>query len=163
MIKAIMAVDEKGGISRGKSMPWPKNSKDLNWFKQNTLNQVVVMGSGTWADPFMPTPLKFRENILITSKNKSIYPGANRYLNGEDIVSEIQNLETIYLNKDIFIIGGSKIINNTISIVQEFYLTRIYGNFNCEKFINLSLIEKNMVLKEKIECDETCHFEVWHK
>ena len=34
MIKAIMAVDDKGGISKGKSMPWPKNSKDLQWFKK---------------------------------------------------------------------------------------------------------------------------------
>ena len=163
MIKAIMAVDEKGGISKGKSMPWPKNSKDLNWFRKNTLNQVDVMGSGTWVDPFMPTPLKFRENILITSKNKSVYPGANRYLNGGDLVLEIQNLETIYLNKDIFIIGGSQIINNTISIVQEFYLTRIYGNFNCEKFINLESIEENMNLVKKIDCDDTCHFEIWKK
>jgi len=163
MIKAIMAVDEKGGISKGKSMPWPKNSKDLNWFKQNTLNQVVVMGSGTWADPFMPTPLKLRENILITSKNISIYPGANRYLKGDDIVQEIQNLESIYTTKDIFIIGGSEIVNKSIAVVQKFYLTRIYGNFNCDKFINLEIIEKNMILKDKIECDDTCHFEIWIK
>jgi len=163
MIKAIMAVDEKGGISKGKSMPWPKNTKDLNWFKKNTLNQVVVMGRGTWTDPFMPTPLKSRENVLITSKNKSIYPGANHYLNGKDIFEEIINLKTIYKDKDIFIIGGSEIINKTISIVQEFYLTRIYGNFNCEKFINIEAIEKNMILKEKIECNETCHFEIWQK
>jgi len=163
MIKAIMAVDEKGGISRGKSMPWPKNLKDLDWFKINTLNQVVVMGSGTWVDPFMPTPLKSRENILITSKDKSVYPGANRYLKGDNIVQEIQNLEKIYTSRDIFIIGGSQIINNSISIVKEFYLTRIYGNFNCEKFINLEEIEKKMILKNKIECDETCHFEIWKK
>ena len=43
MIKAIMAVDEKGGISKGQSMPWPKNSIDLKWFKENTINNVVVM------------------------------------------------------------------------------------------------------------------------
>ena len=54
MIKAIMAADDNGGISKGLSMPWPKNSKDLQWFKKNTLDQVVVMGSKTWKDPFMP-------------------------------------------------------------------------------------------------------------
>ena len=75
MIKAIMAVDDNGGISKGLSMPWPKNSKDLQWFKKNTLNQVIVMGSKTWEDPFMITPLKDRANILITTKliNFSIY------------------------------------------------------------------------------------------
>ena len=70
MIKAIMAVDEKGGISKGQSMPWPKNSIDLKWFKENTINNVVVMGRKTWEDPFMPTPLKSRINVLITSKDK---------------------------------------------------------------------------------------------
>ena len=58
MIKAIMATDDKGGVSKGKSMPWPKNSNDLQWFKKNTLNQVVIMGRLTWEDPLIPTPLK---------------------------------------------------------------------------------------------------------
>jgi len=163
MIKAIMAVDEKGGISKDKSMPWPKNIADLKWFKKNTLNQVVVMGSGTWTDPFMPTPLKSRKNILITSKNSSTYPGADQYLKGYKLLEEIKNLENTYISQDIFIIGGSEIINKSISIVQEFYLTRIYGNFKCEKFINLEAIEGNMSLVKKIHCDETCHFEIWKR
>ena len=93
MIKAIMAVDDKGGISKGSSMPWPKNSKDLQWFKKNTLNQVVVMGSKTWEDPFMPTPLNNRENILITSKDNSNYPGANKYLKGD--IDKLNNTKMI--------------------------------------------------------------------
>ena len=82
MIKAIMAVDDKGGISKGSSMPWPKNSNDLKWFKKNTENQIVVMGSKTWEDPFMPAPLANRINILVTSKDFSLYPGADHYING---------------------------------------------------------------------------------
>ena len=80
MIKGIMAVDEKGGISRGKSMPWPKNSLDLEWFKANTINNIVIMGRKTWEDPFMPTPLKNRQNVLVTSKDKINYPGADHYI-----------------------------------------------------------------------------------
>ena len=36
MLKAIMAVDDEGGVSKSGKMPWPKNSKDLKWFKKNT-------------------------------------------------------------------------------------------------------------------------------
>ncbi len=157
-----MAVDDKGGISKGRSMPWPKNSKDLQWFKKNTLNQVVVMGSKTWEDPFMPTPLKKRENILITKKDKSNYPGANKYIKG-NIVDEILNLEKKYLDRDIFIIGGPDIIVQTFDLFQEFYLTRIYGNFKCDKFIDIKKIDNTMSLIEKINCDNTCHFEIWRK
>ena len=45
MIKAIMAVDEKGGISKGQSMPWPKNSIDLKWFKENDIDYVSSIPS----------------------------------------------------------------------------------------------------------------------
>jgi len=162
MIKAIMAADDNGGISKGLSMPWPKNSKDLQWFKKNTLNQVIVMGSKTWEDPFMSTPLKDRENILITTKDNSFYPGANAYIKG-NIVDEILKLEKKYSNKDIYIIGGPEIVKQTFDLFKEFYLTRIYGNFECDKFIDIKQISNTMKLIEKIDCDETCHFEIWKK
>ena len=73
MLKAIMAVDDNGGVSRSGSMPWPKNSNDLKWFKKNTINNLVIMGKLTWLDPKMPTPLKNRINILITNKSSSLY------------------------------------------------------------------------------------------
>ena len=157
-----MAADDNGGISKGLSMPWPKNSKDLQWFKKNTLNQVIVMGSKTWEDPFMSTPLKDRENILITTKDNSFYPGATAYIKG-NIVDEILNLEKQYLNKDIYIIGGPEIVKQTFDLFKEFYLTRIYGNFKCDKFIDINKISKTMRLIEKIDCDATCHFEIWKK
>mgnify|MGYP001348348897 CR=1 FL=1 len=162
MIKAIMAIDEKGGISKGRSMPWPKNSLDLQWFKKNTLNDVVVMGRKTWEDPFMPTPLKSRINVLVTKHASNLFPGADYYLKG-DIKNQINDLQKKYKNKDIFIIGGSEIINLTIDLIQNFYLTRIYGNYKCEKFLDITLIEKKMKLTEKINGDNTCHFEIWKR
>ena len=120
------------------------------------------MGSKTWEDPFMPTPLKNRENVLITTKDNSHYPGANKYLQG-NIVNKILDLEKEYLEKDIFIIGGPDIIVQTFDLFKEFYLTRIYGNFKCDKFINIKKIANTMNLIEKIDCDDTCHFEIWRK
>ena len=120
------------------------------------------MGSKTWEDPFMPTPLKNRENVLITSKDNSYYLGANRYLQG-NIVNEILDLEKEYLEKDIFIIGGPDIILQTFDFFNEFYLKRIYGNFNCDKFIDIKKIANTMNLIETIDCDDTCHFEIWRK
>ena len=162
MIKAIMAVDEKGGISKGKSMPWPKNSIDLKWFKENTINNIVVMGRKTWEDPFMPTPLKSRINVLITNKDKNLIQGADYYFSSK-INNQIQDIQSEYIDKDIFIIGGSEIINLTSKLIEQFYLTRIYGNYNCEKFIDMPLIENNMKMIKKINGDSTCHFEVWER
>ena len=162
MIKAIMATDDKGGVSKRMSMPWPKNSNDLQWFKKNTLNQVVVMGRLTWQDPFIPTPLKSRVNVLITNKNSTLYPGADCYVQG-NLKVELKNLEIKFKVKNIFLIGGPEILKQVFSLVNEFYLTRIYGNYNCDKFISLVDIHNSMKIEQKIDCDETCHFEIWKK
>ena len=143
MFKAIMAVDDKGGISRDGSMPWPKNSSDLKWFKKNTLNAIVIMGRATWEDPFMPSPLINRLNILVTNQDKKKYPGADEYISG-NIIDSVINLTHKYSNKD-------------------FYITRIYGDFDCDKKIDLNMINRSMKMVKKIDNDETCHFEIWKK
>lgn len=162
MIRAIMAVDDNGGISKNGSMPWPKNSSDLKWFKKNTLNSVVIMGRLTWVDPFMPTPLQQRINVLVTNQNNEDYAGADEYISG-DIIYKIKDLSHRYVDHDIFILGGLKILNQTFELIEEFYLTRIYGDFNCDKNIDLQKITESMTIIEKIENDKTCHFEIWKK
>ncbi|MDC1296492.1 dihydrofolate reductase [Alphaproteobacteria bacterium] len=162
MIKAIMAVDDMGGISRAGSMPWPKNSSDLKWFKKNTINSLVVMGRLTWDDPFMPSPLKNRINILITNKDKNNYPGADEYIFG-DIIKNVLEISKKYYDKNIYIIGGSQILSQLYELIEEFYITRIYGNYECDKFIDINKIKNTMKMIKKIENDETCHFEIWKR
>jgi len=162
MIKAIMAVDNYGGIGKNGTMPWPKNSLDLQWFKKQTLNNVVVMGKLTWIDSNMPTPLKNRKNILITNSEKNLYPGADEYLSG-DLVLELKKLSSSLMPLDIFIIGGPNIIDQLFELIEEFYLTRIYGNYKCDNFLDLNRIKNSMRLIKNIKGDSSCHFEIWSK
>ena len=162
MLKAIMAVDDKGGVSKSGSMPWPKNSGDLRWFKQNTINSIVIMGRLTWIDLMMPKPLKDRVNILVTNKSPKLYPGADKYISG-DIISKVKEINKDYKSLTKWVIGGPNIVNQLFNLIEEFYLTRIYGNYNCDTKIDIKDIEKKMKLYQKIENDNTCHFEIWKK
>ena len=162
MIRAIMAADDLGGISKNGSMPWPKNSSDLQWFKKNTMNAIVIMGRLTWIDPFMPSPLKGRVNVLATNQDKEKYLGADEYLSG-DILTKVLSLSNKYENKDIYIIGGAEILNQLFELIEEFYLTRIYGNFECDKYIDLQKIQESMNMIKRIENDKNSHFEIWKK
>ena len=162
MIKAIMAVDDDGGVGKRGSMPWPKNSNDLKWFKKYTLNNVVIMGRLTWMDPHMPSPLINRINVLITNQDKTKYPGADEYISG-DLIPKVKSINTKYSNLDQFIIGGPRILDQLFELVEEFYLTRIYGKFDCDKKIDLTKIENEMILEKKIINDKTCHFEIWKR
>ena len=162
MLKAIMAVDDHGGVSKSGSLPWPKNFEDLNWFKKNTLNSLVIMGRLTWIDPLMPKPLKNRINVLVTNKSPLLYPGADKYISG-DISSKVKELGKEYNSLTRWVIGGPNIINQLFNLIEEFYLTRIYGNFNCDTKIDIKNLEKKMNLYKKIENDNTCHFEIWKR
>ena len=156
-----MAVDEEWGISKNGSMPWPKNAEDLKRFKDFTLNGVVIMGRLTWIDPKMPSPLKDRVNVLVTSKSPNLYPGADIYIAG-DLIKNIKKIHSEHEKKNIWVIGGSNLINQIFDLIDVFYITRIHGKFNCDKKLDIDKIKQNMqVYRSAPSSDNTCYFQVW--
>ena len=86
------------------------------------------MGRLTWVDPIMPKPLKNRVNILITNKSPLLYPGADKYISG-DIIYKIKEINTEYKSLTKWVIGGPNIVYQLFNLIEEFYLTRIYGKY----------------------------------
>lgn len=139
MICAILACDDNWGIGKDGSLPWPHNSADLKWFKKNTLNCAVVMGRGTW-DGGMPKPLPKRRNIVIT----------NNPINGVECYT-LDKFKSMYtlIEQPVFIIGGATLVENAIDIIDEVWLSRINGVFDCDTFLPSELILKNFELYER--------------
>jgi dihydrofolate reductase len=160
VVKAILACDNNGGVSKGGTIPWPKNKKDLGWFKKNTTNNVVVMGSKTWVDPLMPWPLPNRINVLATSRKDEL-PGADKYVYG-DLNGELEALKEEYPSKTIWVIGGPNIIKQTLESIEEFYLSKIPGDYDCDGFLSLKDIE-TLFKKTWFEKHESVEFQIWKK
>ena len=160
MVKAILACDDFGGVSRAGTMPWPKNPKDLGWFKKNTTGHTVVMGSTTWEDPFMPGPLPNRTNVLVTTREGD-YLGAHKYIQG-NLAQKIQALDGESKEATIWIIGGPNIIEQTLNIIDEFYLSRISGTYDCDTFLPLKKIEA-LFEKSWTENHGSLEFQIWKK
>ena len=160
MIKAILACDDYGGVSKNGTLPWPNNSKDLQWFKSNTAGHVVVMGSTTWDDPHMPRPLPKRTNVLVTSREAD-YPGANHYING-DLNTQLKELEARVPGIIVWVIGGPKIIEQSLGVIDEFFLSRIPGAYACDTFLPLKKIE-SLFKKTWSESHDEVEFQIWKK
>lgn len=160
MIKAILACDDKGGVSKDGTLPWPHNSTDLKWFKENTAGHVVVMGSTTWEDPGMPRPLPKRTNVLVTTR-KEDYPGADGYISG-DLNEELKKLEEMCPGLITWVIGGPNIIEQTLGVIDEFYISRIPGEYSCDTFLPLKKIESLFKLTTVIH-ETGVTFEIWEK
>lgn len=138
MIHAILACDDNWGIGIKGDLPWPKNNADLQWFKANTLNSAVVMGRGTW-DGGMPKPLPKRRNIVIT--NNPI-PGVECYT-----LPQFRAMCNL-IQQNVWIIGGASLLTNTLDIVDEIWLSRIRGVYECDTFLPKGLILEKFDLYE---------------
>jgi len=160
MIKAILACDDTGGVSKNGTLPWPNNSRDLKWFKDNTAGHVVVMGSTTWDDPHMPRPLPNRVNVLVTSR-KDDYPGADTYIGG-NLVSGLKLLELNHPGLITWVIGGPNIIEQTLGVIDEFYISRIPGDYDCDTHLPLKKIETLFDLTYEEGHPEVI-FQIWRK
>ena len=141
MIKAILACDMDMGIGKDGTLPWPHNSDDLKHFKNLTTGHYVVMGSKTWDDPKFPGPLKDRINIVVTSKREG-YEGATRISTAPK--SMVENIARNAEGKDIWIIGGASIYDLFSDIIEEWHVTLIQGQYNCDTFIKFP---KNLVME----------------
>ena len=160
MIKAILACDENGGVGNKGTLPWPHIKRDFQWFKQNTLGHVVVMGSSTYLDPDMPKPMPKRKNVVVTSRPEAC-PLADQHING-DVIKGVQDIAE--QNEDLitWVIGGPNIIEQTLSVIDEFYISRIPGTFECDAHLPMHEIE-SLFEKSWSEEHEDVTFEVWKK
>lgn len=152
MIKAILACDEQGGVSKNGTLPWPNNKKDLSWFRDHTRGHIVVMGSTTWEDPHMPRPLPKRVNVLVTSREDE-YPGAHGYING-DLNAHLRSLEIESPGLITWVIGGPNIVEQSLGVIDEFYLSRIPGEYECDTHLPMKKIETLFKVKWEEEHPE---------
>ena len=160
MIKAILACDDAGGVSKNGTLPWPHNTTDLQWFKNNTAGHVVVMGSTTWEDPHMPRPLPKRVNVLATSRPAE-YLGADKYISG-DLNLSVKRIAEEFPSLITWVIGGPNIIEQTLGVIDEFYISRIPGDYNCDTHLPIRKIDTLFKVKWEEEHPEV-KFQIMEK
>lgn len=161
MICSILAATNMGGIGNKGTLPWPKHSEDLKWFKEHTTDQVVVMGRKTWDDPFMPKPLPNRINCVVSNRSLGEHGHLARRLNG-DLSDQIKNLSINFPTKDIYIIGGQSLYEATNDLIERVYLTRMKGNHWCDTRINLERYLNCFRIKT-VRPGTNCTYEIWDR
>ena len=139
MIRAILACDQDWGIGKDGELPWPHNPDDLKWFKENTTGNTVVMGKTTW-DSLPVKPLPNRQHIVVTSSTGRLPEGV------EKLSADIMRSRLATINEDLWIIGGAKLLDSVLDMVDEIHLSRISGTYNCDTFLPVSRIEEMFTL-----------------
>lgn len=120
IISHIVCMDKFGIIGIDNKMPW-HIPEELKYFKEITKDSIVVMGKNTYTS--IGTPLSNRINIIISSKSETL-DSSNVYLRNtlEDALSLASYLG-LKERKNIFIIGGGSIYEQTIPYITKAYIT----------------------------------------
>ena len=113
----IVAVSEDYAIGKNNEMLFNLPT-DLKYFKEKTLNKVVVMGRKTF-ESIPLRPLKNRVNIVITTDLTFNCDGVIVVHSFEELFKKLEN----YNDEDIFIIGGSLGLDDRILKRADFKLS----------------------------------------
>ncbi|MBQ9104461.1 MAG: dihydrofolate reductase [Clostridia bacterium] len=127
-MKAIVAVDKKWGIGKKNDLLFSL-PEDMKYFREKTLNKVVVMGSNTLKSFPNGKPLKNRTNIVL-------FPGGE----SRDDCTIVQSLEELskvlknYNTEDVFIIGGAMFYKTMLPYCSEVLVTKVDADGEAEVF-----------------------------
>ena len=133
-LNLIVASNKEGIIGTdNNSIPW-YIPEDLKYFREKTLNSIVIMGRKTFDSLPNGRPLNNRINIVITKQlsqfQSQIYPNVF-YTDFTNIDDFMLFLETIIektnqnQNPKIFVIGGSEIYNLFFKYCKTIYVTLV--------------------------------------
>lgn len=123
-INIIAAIDENNLIGVNNKIPW-YSSDDLKHFRKKTINNIVIMGRNTFES--INKELPNRINCVITSKK----------IHNIQTFTNLKEALIFYksFNKKIFIIGGSKLYEEAITLpcIKYLYLTKIESNIKVDE------------------------------
>ena len=124
----IVAIDENNGIGKNNNL-LTHIPEDLKFFKQKTINSVVIMGRKTLESFPNKKPLKDRVNIVITSDKNYNIEGAIIVHSLDEAIEEANKY-----NKEIFVIGGASVYKQFLPFANTLYITQIYEKFDADTF-----------------------------
>ena len=123
-LTSIVAVGLDGAIGVNNGLPWRLKS-DLRFFKQTTLDNVVIMGRKTFES--IGGCLKKRENIVL-SHRASLFPNHAGCHQAHGI-GETLYLREKYKKKSAYIIGGGLTYAAFAPFVDRYLVTIVNSRF----------------------------------
>ncbi|WP_455476668.1 dihydrofolate reductase [Bartonella sp. B41] len=140
----IAAVTKNGVIGRKGMMPW-RLSTDLQRFKSLTFGKPVIMGRKTWDS--LGHPLTGRTNIVITRNHAFTAKGAIISYSLSQACSIAEKVAIQNGADSVFIIGGSEIFQQGLSIADKIFLTEILDCIEGDSFFPVFDKEKWTVVQ----------------
>ena len=144
IMNIIVAVDNNWGIGYKNDL-LVRIPNDQRFFREKTTGNVVIMGRKTLESFPEGKPLKNRTNIVITSDKSYKVDGAIVVHSIEEALRKIKNIPI----ENVFVIGGSSIYRQMISLCDTIYVTKISRTFEADTYFpNLDEMDEWKITSE---------------
>lgn len=154
----IVAADLDYGIAKNGDL-LARLPRDLQFFKEKTLGNVVIMGRKTLESLPKKKPLPQR-TTLILSKDRNYRCEGAIVLHSPEEVWDWLKRNNISKEK-VFVSGGAEIYRLFMPYCQRGYITKIHHRFGADRF--LDKIEENpewvMIEKSEKQIENGCEYE----
>jgi dihydrofolate reductase len=125
-LSILAAVARNGVMGRHNALPWHL-PEDLKHFKALTMGHTIIMGRKTYAS--IGRVLPGRTNVIVTRQLDFCAPDAIVVHTLEDALDLNGRQDDV-----LFIIGGARLYEQTLDLVQRLYLTEIQQDFEGDTF-----------------------------
>ena len=133
----IVAVDKNWAIGN-KNQLLVSIPADMKFFRETTVNKVVVMGRKTLESFPGGQPLKKRTNIVLTRDKNYKVKDAIVVHGVEELLEELKN----YDEKEIYVIGGESIYRALLPYCKVAHVTKIDHAYEADTYFpNLDEME----------------------
>ena len=152
-MNVIVAVDKNWGIGKDNKLLVSIPS-DMKFFREETMNKVVVMGRKTLESFPNGLPLKRRTNIVLTKDRNYKVKDAILVHSVEELMEELKK----YDSEDIYVIGGDSIYRQLLPYCDVAHVTKIDHEYEADAYFpNLDEMKE---WKVTADSEEQTYFDI---
>lgn len=124
MINIIAAIGQNGELGKDNHLLWHLR-EDLQFFKEMTMHQTIIMGYNTFLS--LGRVLPNRKHIVLSYQERDLPKEVLLFHSLQEVISYIGNT-------DVFVIGGASIYKQFIDRADKLYLTEIQDSKEADTF-----------------------------
>lgn len=148
-MKMIVAVDNNWGIGK-KGDLLVRIPEDMEFFKNQTMGNVVVMGRKTFESFPGGKALPGRTNMVLTGSSCWQGDGALVAHSKE----ELERMLNSYAQEHIYIIGGGQVYREYLDQCETVYVTHIEANYEADTWFPDLKADKRFIMEETLLAGE---------
>ncbi|MCV3728608.1 dihydrofolate reductase [Ureaplasma miroungigenitalium] len=145
MLKFIWCQTSNGGVAKDARLPWYVEEQHHHFLEQ-IKGQVVVYGQYLFNNFLENQVIEGVDNIMYSSTVQEPQDGSFQVTNQQRYILSLAE------NRDVYIIGGIKIFNIFIDLVEELVVYELKNFYHCDRYLNLDF--KNFELISETEYNQ---------